>query len=50
MQMQPLRAGLYEYTYIEQVIKEVNEHAKDQGYSMTRKRSKRSKKDLLMKT
>ena len=50
MQMQPPRAGLHEYTYIEQVVKEANEHAKSQGYSVTRKRSKRSKKGVLMKT
>jgi hypothetical protein len=50
MQMQPPKAGLYEYTYIEQVVKEINEHAKKQAYSVTRKRSKRSKKGVLMKT
>ncbi len=50
MQLLPPRAGLYEYTFIEQLVKEVNKHAKKQGYSMTRKRSKRSKKGVLMKT
>jgi len=31
MQLLPPRAGLYEYTFIEQLIKEVNRHAKEQG-------------------
>ncbi len=50
MQLLPPRAGLYEYTSIDLLIKDINKHAKDQGYAVTRKRSKRSKKGVLMKT
>jgi len=50
MQLLPSRAGLYEYTSIDLVIRDINKHAKDQGYAVTRKRSKRSKKGVLMKT
>jgi len=45
----PSRASLYEYTFIEQLIKNINKHAKKQDYSITRKQSKRSKKDVLIK-
>jgi len=31
MQLLPPRAALYEYTFIEQLVKEVNRHAKEQG-------------------
>ncbi len=35
MSMLPPRAGLYDYIFIEQLVKEINEHAKKQGYSIT---------------
>jgi len=49
MQMLFPRASLYEYIFIEQLVKKINKHAKKQGYSITRKRSKQSKKDVLIK-
>jgi hypothetical protein len=49
MQLLLSRAGLYEYIFIDLLIKNINKHAKNEDYAMTRKRSKRSKKDVLMK-
>ncbi len=49
MQLLPSRTGLYEYIFIDLLIKNINKHAKNQDYAMTRKRSKQLKKDVLMK-
>jgi len=49
LQLLSFRADLYEYIFIEQLMKNINKHAKNQDYAMTRKRSKRFKKDVLIK-
>ncbi len=49
MQLTPPREGLYEYISLDLLVDAVNKHAKDQGYAVTRKRSKPSKKGVLMK-
>jgi hypothetical protein len=49
MQLLLFRTSLYEYIFIEQLIKKINKYAKKQDYLITRKRSKRSKKDVFIK-
>ena len=47
MQLLPPSEGLH--CSIELLIKSVNEHAGPQGYAVTKKRSKKSKKGVTMK-
>jgi len=49
MQLAPPRAGLYEHTSLDLLVDSINKHAKNEGYSVTRRRSKESKKGVLMK-
>ena len=49
MQLAPLAEGYYEHTSLDLLFKQINEHAKNEGYAITRKRSKPSKLRILMK-
>ena len=49
MQLAPPAEGYYEHTSLDLLIKQINEHAKNEGYAITRKRSKPSKLGILMK-
>ena len=40
MQLAPPAEGYYEHTSLDLLIKQINDHAKTQGYAVTRKRSK----------
>ncbi len=44
------RIDLYNYIFIEQLIKKINKYTKKQNYSITRKQSKQSKKNVFIKT
>ena len=48
MQLTPPAEGHHEYTSLDLLIKKVNEHVKNEGYVVTRKRSKLSKLRILM--
>ena len=49
MQLLSSRVDLYKYIFIKQLIKKINNYAKKQDYSITRKQSKQSKKNVLIK-
>ncbi|KAL8814797.1 MAG: hypothetical protein Q9191_008517, partial [Dirinaria sp. TL-2023a] len=39
----------YEHTSLDLLVKQINEHTKNEGYAVTRKRSKQFKLEILMK-
>ena len=49
MQLSPPVKAYHEFTSLDLLIEKINDHAKTQGYAVTRKRSKQSKLEILMK-
>ena len=49
VQLTPPTEGYYEHTSLHLLIDQINEHAKNEEYALTRKRSKSSKLRDLMK-
>ena len=49
MQLAPPAEGYYEHTSLDLLIKQINEHVKNEEYVVVKKRSKSSKLRILMK-
>ena len=49
MQLAPSAEVCYEHTSLDSLTNQINEHARNEGYALTRKRSKSSKLEILLK-